>query len=153
MDVFTPKTARRSTRVRVEIPLTLTCMDRRNPVSADCIALVVSPQGCGLRSAQPLPVETPVLLGDLPGGATATGYVANCLPLGNDGKYFLIGISLYNHGNIWGIADPPGDWEPAVSSKEEKEKEAKSSKPSNKKSKAAWPYNMASAQTAGQGRK
>jgi hypothetical protein len=139
MEVFTPKTARRSTRIRVEIPLTLTCMDRRNPLSAECVALVVSPQGCGLRLAQSLPVETPVLLGNLPGGATATGYVANCLPLGNEGKHFLIGIALYNHGNIWGIADPPGDWDCPTPLKE-KEKESKSS--SAKKNKAAWPYNL-----------
>jgi hypothetical protein len=135
MEVFTPKTARRSTRVRVEIPLTLTCMDRRNPLTAQCVALVVSPQGCGVRSSQPLPMETPVLLGNLPGGATATGYVANCLPLGNDGKYFLIGISLYNHGNIWGIADPPGDWDCPAPSNEDESKPSKSS--GAKKNKAA----------------
>ncbi len=43
-----------------------------------------------------------------------TGRVANCLPLGNDGKYFLIGVALYTHGNVWGIADPPEDWNVAV---------------------------------------
>ena len=43
-----------------------------------------------------------------------TARVANCLPLGNDGKYFLIGASLYTHGNVWGIADPPEDWDVAA---------------------------------------
>jgi hypothetical protein len=142
MEISSPKTARRSTRVRVEIPLTLTCMDRRHPLSAPCVALVVSPQGCGLRTTQALPVETPVLLGGLPGDATASGYVANCLPLGTNGKHFLIGVALYNHGNIWGISDPPGDWDcppPA--------NETQSSENSNaKKSKTEWPYNLHSNQ-------
>jgi hypothetical protein len=30
--------------------------------------------------------------------------------LGSDGKHFLIGASLYTHGNVWGIANPPLDW-------------------------------------------
>jgi hypothetical protein len=138
MEVFSPKTARRSTRVRVEIPLTLTCMDRRHPLSASCVALVVSPQGCGLRTTQALPVETPVLLGGLPGGATATGYVANCLPLGTNGKHFLIGVSLYNHGNIWGITDPPGDWDSAPATNQGQSAE----NPKARKNKAEWPYNL-----------
>jgi hypothetical protein len=134
MDVLTPKAMRRSTRLRVEIPLTLTSMDRRHPLSAECVALVVSPQGCGVRTSQALPLETPVLLCALPGAATASGRVASCLPLGSDGKYFLIGVSLYNPGNIWGIANPPEDWSiaPAAST---------SSREPNKK-KEEWPYNL-----------
>jgi hypothetical protein len=133
MDILTPKAARRNTRLRVEIPLVLTSMDRRHPLSAQCVALVVSPQGCGVRSSQALPIETPVLLGDLPGGVTASGRVASCLPLGTDGKHFLIGVSLYNPGNVWGVANPPEDWNcPA---------EAKSSETSSR-SNEAWPYNL-----------
>ncbi|MGB0011062.1 MAG: hypothetical protein WBQ03_05615, partial [Candidatus Sulfotelmatobacter sp.] len=104
MEILTPKMTRRSTRVRVQIPLVVTSMDRRHPFSAQCVALVVSPQGCGIRASQALPLETPVLLGDLPGGGSASGRVANCLPLGNDGKSFLIGVSLFNEGNVWGLA-------------------------------------------------
>jgi len=104
MEILTPRTTRRSTRLRVEIPLTVTSLDRVHPFSAKCVALVVSPQGCGFRASQALPVETPVLLSDLPGGGSASAHVANCLPLGSDGKQFLIGVSLYNHGNVFRIA-------------------------------------------------
>lgn len=141
MDVFTPKTTRRSTRLRVQIPIVVTSMDRRHPFSAQCVALVVSAQGCGFQTSNPLPPETPVLLGNLPGGGSATGRVANCLPLGSDGKYFLIGVSLYNHGNVWGIADPPEDWNiaaapiPSVAAVE--------SRPA-KKINEIWPYNLTS---------
>ena len=143
MEILTPKATRRSTRLRVEIPITVTSMDRRHSFAAECVALVVSPQGCGFRASQALPLETPVLLSDLPSGGSASARVANCLPLGNDGKYFLIGVSLYNHGNVWGIADPPEDWNcasvPAAASANTAGKAAP-------KSKEAWPYNLFSGQ-------
>lgn len=139
MEILTPKATRRSTRLRVEIPLTVISMDRRHPFTAQCVALVVSPQGCGFRASQALPLETPVLLSDLPGGGSASARVANCLPLGTDGLYFLIGVSLYNPGNVWGIADPPEDWNcaPAPGSAST----GGASQPVVK-NKNAWPYNL-----------
>ena len=145
MEVFTPKATRRSTRLRVEIPLVLTSMDRRHPFSAQCLALVVSPQGCGLRVPQALPLETPVLLADLPGGATASGRVASCLPVGTDGNLFLIGIALYNHGNVWAIADPPQDWNCGPAAKSTTTNSA-SKAASGDAAKASWPYNIFNAQ-------
>jgi len=142
MEILTPKATRRSTRLRVEIPVVVSSMDRRHPFSASCVALVVSPQGCGFRATQSLPLETPVLLSALPGGGTASARVANCLPLGKDGKFFLIGVSLYNPGNVWGIADPPEDWNcapaPTASSAP--------SAPVEARNKTAWPYNLFSGQ-------
>jgi hypothetical protein len=139
MEISTPRTARRSTRVRVQIPVTVSSMDRRHPFSATCDALVVSAQGCGLRASQALPLETPILLSNLPGGASASARVASCLPLGHDGKQFLIGVSLYNPGNIWGIANPPQDWdcEPCGAA----------ASPGNRTSRSGnvWPYNIFSA--------
>src|ERR1035438_8504152 len=105
MEILTTRAARRSTRLRVEIPVTVTSLDRKHAFSAKCVALVVSPQGCETRASQALPLETPVLLNNLPGGGSASARVATCLPLGNDGKHFLIGIALYNHANVWGIAN------------------------------------------------
>jgi hypothetical protein len=139
MEILTPKATRRCTRLRVEIPLTVTSMDRRHPFAAQCVALVVSPQGCGFRASQALPLETPVLLNDLPGGGNASARVASCLPIGNDGQYFLIGVSLYNPGNVWAIADPPEDWNcpPNPGSTP-----AASAGQTATKSKNAWPYNL-----------
>jgi hypothetical protein len=137
MEILTSRAARRSTRLRVEIPVTVTSLDRKHQFSSKCVALVVSPQGCGFRAYQALPLETPVLLADLPGGS-ASARVATCLPLGTDGKYFLIGVALYNHANVWGIADPPEDWNcaaEAAASTGNADKAASKSKP-------AWPYNL-----------
>jgi hypothetical protein len=148
MEIITPRSTRRSsTRLRVEIPVTVTSMDRRCPFAASCMALVVSPQGCGFQSTQALPLETPVLLADLPDGANASGRVASCLPLGNDGKYFLVGVSLYNPGNVWGIANPPDDWNcvasAATASATTSANDAnKPATQSPNKTKDVWPYNL-----------
>jgi hypothetical protein len=142
MEILTPKaTRRRSTRVRVEIAITVTSLDRKNPFSGECLALLISPQGCGLRVEQGLPLETPLLLSGLPGGGSASGRVASCLPLGGDGKYFLIGVALYNHGNVWGIPNPPEDWNCAPDSRSQPAQESAAAKHGSN----AWPYNLASA--------
>src|SRR4051812_40745765 len=143
MEVLTAKAVRRSTRLRVEIPVSVISLDRMRPFGEKCMLLVVSAQGCGFRSSEELQVETPLMLSGLPGGGSVTARVANCLPLGSDGKYFLIGASLYTHGNVWGIADPPEDWGVAaknapVSSAMEPATDA----PKLKVQKKVWPYNL-----------
>ena len=143
MEIVTPKTTRRSTRVRVEIPVSVISLDRQRPFGDRCTVLVVSAQGCGFRSSEPLQVETPIMLSGLPGGGSVTARVANCVPLGNDGKYFLIGAALYTHGNVWGIADPPEDWKLAERDTPAKSPEpAPSSAPTLQVHKKAWPYNL-----------
>jgi hypothetical protein len=114
MGVLSQKATRRSTRVRVEMPVSVISLDRMRPFADKCKVLVVSAQGCGFQSSRALQLETPIMINDLPGGGSVTGRVANCLPLGSEGKYFLIGVSLYTHGNVWGIANPPPDWSTAA---------------------------------------
>jgi|ERR1700757_3607800 hypothetical protein len=101
------ETPRRSTRLRMAIPVRLTT--EAPAFSEDSHTLVVNPQGCGLQLSRALEPGTRVHL-DLPGGRKAGARVANCLPLGQDGKHFLIGLALEQPGNVWGIASPPEDW-------------------------------------------
>ena len=79
-------------------------------MSDDCHTLVVNPQGCGLQVVRALDPGTRVEL-QLPRGRKARARVANCLPLGQDGKHFLVGVALDEPGNVWGIASPPADWD------------------------------------------
>jgi hypothetical protein len=109
-------------------------MDRRNSFSEECLVLIASPQGCGLRCSSALPIGTPIMLSNLPNGASVTASVANCLPLGTDGKQYLVGASLYTHGNCWGVTNPPVDW---VDSQGEANPPDDSAAP-----KGVWPYNM-----------
>ena len=148
MEILTAKAMRRSTRVRVDMPVSVISLDRRRPFGDRCSLLVVSAQGCGFRSSEELLVETPIMLSGLPGGGSVTARVASCVPLGSDGKYFLIGASLYTHGNVWGIENPPEDWNgagrtdpaPAAAAVEANTPSPTTSKaPAQKK---AWPYNL-----------
>ncbi len=148
MELLTPKAVRRSTRLRVEIPVSVISLDRMRPFAEKCLVLVVSAQGCGFRSTRALQLETPIMINDLPGGGSVTARVANCLPLGNDGKYFLIGASLYTHGNVWGIADAPEDWSvvakngPVATPPNAGENKAAPAAAKLTVQKKAWPYNL-----------
>jgi hypothetical protein len=151
MEILTQNATRRSTRIRVEIPVSVTSLDRMRPFAEKSLVLIVSAQGCGFRTSQALQMETPVLLNGLPGGGSVTARVVNCLPLGNDGKYFLIGASLYTHGNVWGIANPPDDWRlaelnypaasAATSSAVVQAPASPAGAPKLTVSKKTWPYN------------
>lgn len=144
MEVFTPKAARRSTRMRVQIPVSVISLDRMRPFGEKCLLLVVSAQGCGFRSSEALQLETPIMLSGLPGGGSVTARVANCLPLGDDGKHFLIGAALYTHGNVWGIANPPEDWNVAAKNDPvaENAKEPVAATQQVTVQKKAWPYSL-----------
>jgi|GEM_PF-416600 len=149
MEVTTaPQVARRSTRVRVQIPLTVTSLDRLRPFAERCEVIIVSAQGCGFRSSRTLQIGTPIFLSDLPGNRTVTGCVASCLPLGSDSKHFLVGASLYTHGNVWGIANPPADWNTgseATAAAGPVPRPAAANSAPTASHKMTWPYNRFSA--------
>jgi hypothetical protein len=106
-----PGAPRRTTRVRIEIPVRLATLAPAEVYAERSHTLVVNPQGCGIKLSRALEPGTRVLLDGLPGGASTNARVANCLPLGTDGKAFLVGLALEVPGNVWGILKPPADWE------------------------------------------
>ncbi len=148
MEIQTPNATRRSTRLRVEIPVSVISLDRQRPFGDRCLMLVVSAQGCGFRASEELLAGTPIMISDLPGAGSVTARVASCVPMGSDGKYFLVGASLYTHGNVWGIANAPPDW--AVAAKDDLAAKPAASAPIARESapakvssrKKAWPYNV-----------
>jgi hypothetical protein len=66
--------------------------------------------------------------------------VASCLPLGSDGKFFLVGVALYNQENVWGITDPPKDWNTAASTAAAPASGVSAKSETNNKKE--WPYNL-----------
>lgn len=101
---------RRPTRIRAQIPIRVRSLDAVPEFLEDCHTLVVNPHGCGVRLRRPLEPGCKVMLEDLPGGNRAAATVANCVPLGKDGKYWLLGLVLEEPGNIWCIHPVPADW-------------------------------------------
>ena len=112
-----PHTApRRSTRVRAQIPVRITSQDPAIEFSETCHTLVVNTEGCGVRLTRPLDAGLAVSVSELPNGGSARARVANCVALGGEGKYWLIGIALEEPGNIWCIQPAPADWGAPVAS-------------------------------------
>ena len=101
---------RRSTRIRTQIPFRLTRLDTDVRTSERCYTLVVNPQGCGVRLSRPWEPGVPVEPDELPCGTSDTARVANCVPLGTEGKFWLVGIALDQPGNVWCIRPEPADW-------------------------------------------
>jgi len=126
--------ARRSTRIRAQIPFRLASLDPAVPFSEHCHTLVVNTAGCGVRLNRPLEPGLPVLLDELPGGMSAPARVANCVPLGTEGKYWLAGLALEQPGNIWCIQPAPADWG--------SESNAPAAAVSLPKKEGEWPYSI-----------
>jgi len=102
--------ARHTTRVRAQIPVRVVSLDPKVEFIERCHTLVVNAEGCGLRLSRPLDPGLPVLLDELPDGSSATAQVANCVPLGGEGKYWVVGLALDQPANIWCIKPAPADW-------------------------------------------
>ena len=111
--VSTETIPRRSTRVRAQIPIRVTSLDPSIEFSQHCHTLVVNLEGCGVRLSRPLEPGVPVSLDELPGGAVVRASVANCVPLGTEGKFWVVGIALEEPANIWCIQPAPADWNDA----------------------------------------
>jgi hypothetical protein len=129
--------ARRSTRIRAQIPFRLTSLDAAVPFTEHCHTLVINTEGCGVRLSRPLEAGLAVLLDELPGGTNASARVANCVPLGTGGQYWLVGLALEEPGNIWCVQPAPADWGSAP-------KPATAAVPLPKKENE-WPYSVFSA--------
>jgi hypothetical protein len=129
---------RRMTRLRVEIPVRLATLAPAPLYAEQSHTLVVNPQGCGMKLTRALEPGTRVLLDGLPGGVHVHARVANCLPLGSDGKGFLLGLALETPGYVWGIQKIPEDWK-AVEAEAPPEPSMPVEDPTKKQN---WPYSL-----------
>jgi len=135
METKTYEAARRSTRIRAQIPLRVTSLEGTSPLSEQCHTLIVNTQGCGVRLSQPMEPGVAVRLDELPTGIVVEGQVANCVPLGP--KHWLVGIALEESGNIWGLHPAPADW-----GSEPKAMAAAASTVSIPEKKGEWPFSQ-----------
>jgi hypothetical protein len=104
------ESSRRSTRIRAQIPVRVTSLDPAIDLCEHCHTLVVNTQGCGVRLSRSLDVGVEVRMDQLPTGKIVAARVANSVPLGTDGKYWLVGLAMEEAGNVWGIHPAPADW-------------------------------------------
>lgn len=104
-----PKSVARSgTRVPCAIPVTL--RNLATAIASPAVVVLVNPQGCAARYDGPIEVGTVVHIECLPSNRSVTATVVNCIHLGEHEKRWLLGLSLTEPGNVWGITDVPADW-------------------------------------------
>ena len=104
-----PGTLRRSSRVPMTMPITITSLEPAAQVLEVCETLVVSAHGCAMRS--PIKLETGVLLQfRVTDGRQTTAHVVDCQPIGSDQPGWKLAARLDLPGNFWGLSSCPEDW-------------------------------------------
>ena len=98
------------TRIPCNIRLTLTTLNSSRPFVEPCLVVLVNPQGCGVKFGRPLEIGIRVRLEGLPATRSVTAEIVNCICVGEYEKFWLLGLSLDEPGNVWGIEKPPEDW-------------------------------------------
>ncbi len=109
---------RRSSRVPVSVPVLVTTLNPGSHFSEICETLVVSAHGCAFRSPLRLEKGAPIHLHS-EGGRQTRAKVVSCQPLGSSQQGWLLGASLDQPENFWGLKSTPNDWAsqlPAIAS-------------------------------------
>lgn len=101
---------RRGTRINRKIPIILISLDPANPFSEEGVTLLVNPQGCAARFGRPLEIGAAIRLEGLPVGRSVEARVVNCIKPGKYEKFWVLGLTLDEPGNVWGVESPPADW-------------------------------------------
>ncbi|MGE5725097.1 MAG: hypothetical protein ACM34G_07980, partial [Acidobacteriota bacterium] len=82
--------------------------------------MAVNAHGCGVICHITLEKGTPVKVGLLPDNREVMAHIADVVKLGEDGRAWLLGVQLDVPGNVWGVRNPPHDWEKSLAGQEEK---------------------------------
>lgn len=99
---------RRSSRVPITMPITVTSVDSAAQLFEVCETIVVNAHGCALRS--PIKLENGLVLQfKANDGRQTTAHVVDCQPLGNS-KGWRVAVGLDLPGNFWGLTSCPDDW-------------------------------------------
>lgn len=100
---------RRSSRVPVNVPILVTCLQPGANFSEVCETMVVSAHGCAVRSPMKLEAGVPLHFHNQEGRET-TAQVVYCKPSGTDRQTWTLAASFDRPENFWGLASCPKDW-------------------------------------------
>jgi D-mannonate dehydratase len=104
--------ARRSTRLAIAMPITLSGKDAAgNSFKENTRTIVVNKHGAKIATMHQLVLGTEVEIGNRALGLTARAAVVWAGDKRTPQKYFEAGIQLFKAQDIWGIEFPPGDWQ------------------------------------------
>jgi ribosomal protein L18E len=102
-------TLRRSSRVPMTMPITITSLEPTADFFEVCETLVVNAHGCALRSPIKLEAGHPLQFRGSDGRQT-TAHVVDCQPIGSNQPGWKVAARLDLPGNFWGLPSCPDDW-------------------------------------------
>jgi len=100
---------RRSSRVPMTMPVTITSVEPAAQFFEVCETLVISAHGCVMRSPIRLEVGVPLQF-RVNTGRQTTAHVVDCHPIGANQPGWKVAAKLDLPGNFWGLSSCPGDW-------------------------------------------
>jgi len=100
---------RRSTRLSLEIPVTVTSLDPAHPFQETCHTVVVNGHGCGVVARQSLESGTPITVELQDKDRRMGGRVVMSISVGGGTRSWILGIQFDEPGNFGGIENPPQD--------------------------------------------
>jgi hypothetical protein len=100
---------RRSTRLSLQIPVVITCLDPSLAFREECKTVVVNAHGCGVIVHESLKNETPVTVKLVSDGRSKKGRIVLAIPVIENSSW-LVGLEFDSPENFWGIETPPADW-------------------------------------------
>lgn len=98
---------RRSTRLSLQIPVVITCLDPSLNFREQCRTVVVNAHGCGVIVPESLKIETPVTVELVSNGRCKEGRIVLATRVIDS---WLLGMEFDSPENFWGIETPPADW-------------------------------------------
>ena len=98
---------RRSTRLSLQIPVVVTCLDPSLGFRQECRTVVVNAHGCGVIVPESLKIETPVTVELVSNGQCKKGRIVLATRVIDS---WLLGMEFDSPENFWGIETPPADW-------------------------------------------
>ncbi len=98
---------RRSTRLPWQVAVTVVSLDPEVSYRETGKTLVVNMHGCGIEIERAVPAGTRIRVEV--GEKRMTGHVVDVGSI--DDKVSLLGVALDQAANIWGVQEPPPDWD------------------------------------------
>jgi len=98
---------RRSTRLSLQIPVVVTCLDPSLDFREECRTVVVNAHGCGVIVPESLKIATPVTVKLVSNGRCKKGRIVVATRVIDS---WLLGMEFDSPENFWGIETPPADW-------------------------------------------
>jgi hypothetical protein len=111
MSIEDPKRDRRSTRLSIAIPVTISGVDADgNSYSESVRTVIINKHGGRIATTRHLNMGAEVLIENRAMGAVAKANVAWLNEEHRAGDLHNVGLRLTEAQNIWGVAFPPDDW-------------------------------------------